>query len=320
MHRLITGLLMCSAAVYGQMPELNDANELTFPQDYREWIYLSSGLGMTYGPAAPGPLEDPRFDTVYVNPPAYRKFKETGTWPEGAMFVLEIRYSTSQGSINKGGYYQTDVAAIEATVKDKRFPGGWGYFEFGGGLTPQRAKSAELANRGAGCRNCHTANGAVDSTFTQFYPAALEIALAKGTVKSTYKSPTPSPVALMQMVKSQGWSAAKQTLATAQVNDPKSGLLREQSLNLVGYALLQSGDKTSSLELFRWVTEMFPTSANAYDSLAEACEVAGRNEEAVTASKKALALLSTDQSLNDRRRDLIRKALEARLAKLNSSK
>jgi len=35
--------------------------KLEFPKDYRTWIYLSSGLDMTYGPNAPmaGHLSDP---------------------------------------------------------------------------------------------------------------------------------------------------------------------------------------------------------------------------------------------------------------------
>ena len=28
-------------------------NELERPDNYREWVWLSSGLGMTYGPLAP---------------------------------------------------------------------------------------------------------------------------------------------------------------------------------------------------------------------------------------------------------------------------
>ena len=88
----------------------------------------------------------PAFDNVFVNPSAWVKFKETGVWPEGTIFVLEIRYSTSKGSINQHGHYQTDVNAIEAAVKDStRFPQTkWAYFGFGGGIRPLRNTAGAL--------------------------------------------------------------------------------------------------------------------------------------------------------------------------------
>src|SRR6185436_7821656 len=110
------------------LPVFTPEGELMLP-DYRQWVFLGSGLGMTYGPAAPRPGENPSLDNVFVNPSAYEKFKETGHWPDGTTFALEVRFSTSNGSINKGGHYQTDLAALEVEVKDsKRFPQGMSFF------------------------------------------------------------------------------------------------------------------------------------------------------------------------------------------------
>ena len=118
--RALFGLLVFAA---GALAEFNEKGELLFPADYREWIYLSSGLGMTYGPAASTTPANPLFDNVFVNRSAWDQFKKTGKWPEAATFVLEVRQSTSHGSINKGGAFQTTIKAIEVEVKDsKRFP------------------------------------------------------------------------------------------------------------------------------------------------------------------------------------------------------
>ena len=57
------------AAGAAERPVFDDKGELRFPENYREWIYLSSGLGMTYGPNAAQVMESPFFDNVYVNPP-----------------------------------------------------------------------------------------------------------------------------------------------------------------------------------------------------------------------------------------------------------
>jgi hypothetical protein len=63
-------------------PTYSSTGELLRPPDFREWIFLTSGLGMTYNaPAANAPARPPAFTTVYVNPPAYRYFMQTGRWP-----------------------------------------------------------------------------------------------------------------------------------------------------------------------------------------------------------------------------------------------
>src|SRR5689334_17611851 len=92
-------------------------NALVKPANYREWIFLSSGVGMTYQPAG-RENPNPAFTNVFVNPTAYRRFMQTGTWPDKTVMILEVRASASEGSINKGGRYQTDGRGMEAHVKD----------------------------------------------------------------------------------------------------------------------------------------------------------------------------------------------------------
>jgi len=156
------------------------AQRLAYPADYREWIFLSAGRGMTYGPTA-DPHGPPQFDNVFVTPAAYRHFVKTGRWPEQATFVLEIRQARSEGSINKGGQFQGDVTAVEVLVKDsKRFAdtNGWGFFEF-----DKKQQPAAKLPATATCYACHAQNGAVEHTFVQFYPTLLPIATAKNTLK-----------------------------------------------------------------------------------------------------------------------------------------
>ena len=97
--------------------------KLVAPADYREWVFLSAGLDMTYGPAMP-PAGQHRFDNVFVDPAAYRAFRATGVWPDKTVMVLEIRNAVTDNSINKAGYAQTGVAAVELHVKDAA-KGGW---------------------------------------------------------------------------------------------------------------------------------------------------------------------------------------------------
>lgn len=166
----------------GDLPKFGDDNELARPENYREWIYLSSGLGMSYNPAANSAGNpNPPFDNVFVTPSAYRSFLQTGTWPEQTMFVLELRRSDSEASINRQGRFQQQLLAIEVEVKDSsRFPGKWGFYEFG-----RTAASAKPLPVTAACYSCHAQNGAVDNTFVQFYPTLIDVARSKGTFRET---------------------------------------------------------------------------------------------------------------------------------------
>ena len=111
---------------------------------------------------------------------------KTGQWPNGTQFVLEIRRVVENASVNNGGRTQGDAVALEASVKDtERFPdGGWAYFSFDG---PQGLEDAAAPlPRTASCYSCHSQHGAVEWTFTQFYPAQFEVAKRLGTVRSDY--------------------------------------------------------------------------------------------------------------------------------------
>jgi hypothetical protein len=167
------------------------------PVNYREWVYLSSGLGMSYAPeavaeaAAAASAGQPRpavFDTVFVNPQSYRAFMQSGKWPEGTMFILELRRGERHVSIDTGGQTQGGLIGLEAAVKDStRFAStkGWAYFGLGGGRNPL-AESAMPNPTTASCYGCHGEHTAVENTFVQFYPTLFEVAQKFGTVKPTY--------------------------------------------------------------------------------------------------------------------------------------
>ena len=148
--------------------------------NYREWIYLTSGVDMSYSPK---PADMTMFDNVFVNPDAYRNFLTTGTWPDKTILVLEVREAKSKGSINQHGQFQgTQLMGFEVHVKDEtRFPGKWAFFDFD---SPE--KRGTLIPQGAPCYSCHAAHGAVDTTFVQFYPTLLPIAEAKKTLSAAY--------------------------------------------------------------------------------------------------------------------------------------
>ena len=168
-------------------PAFTSAGQLVRPLDYRSWVFVTSGLGMTYGPAKPAEGQPPLFDNVFVTRDAYDEFLRSGTWPDKTMFILEGRRAEANVSINNGGHTQGQMAFMEAAVKDTaRFKntGGWGYFSFDsrGGLV----ESAAALPPTASCYASHAANTAVDNTFVHFYPTLSEVAKRLGTVKPTF--------------------------------------------------------------------------------------------------------------------------------------
>ena len=167
-------------AIAEQAPTYAANGDLLPVGNYREWIYLTAGIDMSYSPK---PADMTMFDNVFVNLDAYRNFLTTGTWPDKTILVLEVREAKSKGSINQHGQFQgTQLMGFEVHVKDEsRFPGKWAFFDFD---SPD--KNGTLIPRGAPCYSCHAAHGAVDSTFVQFYPTLLPIAEAKKTLSAAY--------------------------------------------------------------------------------------------------------------------------------------
>ena len=168
------------AAAAGSGPAYAPNGDLLPVTHYREWIYLSSGVDMSYSPKA---ADTTTFDNVFVNPEAYRSFLATGTWPDKTTIVLEVREAKSKGSINQHGHFQgTSLLGMEVHVKDAaRFRGGWAFFDFD---SPE--KNGTLIPQGAPCYSCHAAHAAVDTTFVQFYPTLLPIAEMKKTFSDAY--------------------------------------------------------------------------------------------------------------------------------------
>jgi hypothetical protein len=192
----VVGLLLLASLGRGQNPAapISDApsytsnGDLIAPTRYREWIFLTSGIDMSYAAATAQPSAHPVFDNVFVNPTAYRSFLATGTWPDKTTMVLEIRASEDPVSINKRGHTQSpQIKGFEVHVKDH---GKWSFYDLEGD-----GPSAKLIPPPAACYSCHEGHAAVDTTFVQFYPTLLPLAKQKNTLSPAYLKEMATPVA-----------------------------------------------------------------------------------------------------------------------------
>jgi len=169
-------------------PAYTSDGSLALPPNYREWIFLTSGIDMSYTAPAPGspPPAHSNFDNVFVNPSSYHSFLTTGTWPDGTTLALEVRGAEDPVSINKRGHTQsTEIRGLEVHVKDK---GKWLFYDVSG-----KDLVGKVIPPPADCYTCHEAHAAVDTTFVQFYPTLLPVAQQKNTLSPAYLKELPSP-------------------------------------------------------------------------------------------------------------------------------
>lgn len=266
---------------------------------------------MGYGPAALAAQAGgvSTYDTVFVEPASAAAFEQTGVWPDGTTFVLEIRTAEHTGSIVTRGHYQTELVGLEAEIKDARIPGGWGFFAFQGDGPAKRLPGT------ASCYGCHAASGAVENTFTQFYPTLFPIAQAKGTVRRDFVGIPPGAREVTEVIVARGFAAGRELIDRAIERWPEATLASEFVLNRVGYALVAEKRIDLAIAMFADVARRWPDSANAWDSLAETYEAAGNADEARAATEKGIVALA--RMAPGGQRDALEKALHERAARLH---
>jgi hypothetical protein len=162
------------------VPQYDKNGRLMRPEGYREWVFLSSGLGMSYSQQAGG---HPMFTNVFAPQWAYKTFVETGSWPDKTTFVVEERDSQTKGSINKVGNFQTDLMGMGVEVKDSGQPDKWAYFSFDEG------QKTTQVNPKQACFQCHEDHAAVEHSFVQFYPTLKAVARKFGVYNQSRENP-----------------------------------------------------------------------------------------------------------------------------------
>lgn len=128
------------------------------------------------------------------------------------------------------------------------------------------------------------------SDFRKICPAILGI-----LHKTEYKKPKiPLAKLTYETIKSESISAAQAFFNKHK--DDASYTLDENEMNLFGYELLNKRKTQEAATLFKWNMEMHPSSANTYDSYAEAlCEL-GDTAQAIKYYKKSVYLNPHNQN------------------------
>lgn len=165
-------------------PMYNAKGELVAPEGFRSWVFVGADLGPEYrsNPDEPAKAETPAqdataggdFHNVYINPEAYRAYRQTGTFPDPTILVMEVFKGETRDAkgVLERGRFEGERAGIEAAVKDSKRPGGgvpWAYYNFQLDGKSKPSTPAQ-ARPDAGCYDCHLKHASVDNVWVQFYP------------------------------------------------------------------------------------------------------------------------------------------------------
>jgi tetratricopeptide (TPR) repeat protein len=287
-------------------PRYTADKKLLRPSNYREWIYLSSGLGMNYGPTAGMQM----FTNVFVAPEAYREFMATGKWPDKTIFALEIFSPATHGSINKSGHYQDAFLSLEAEVKDSSTPEVWRYYNFG----TERTEAEALPKRA--CFDCHEKSAAAEHSFVQFYPHLLDVAIKKGVIKPGVDIPL-NLKRFSDLIVEKGWKPAEQAYLAEKQRNPETELSNQHNLSMLASSLGEQKKLTEAISVLELSAREHPASASAFNDLAEGYAFLKQKERAIEATNKALALAEKDAHLSAAAKEQLQSDAKRRLEELN---
>jgi dienelactone hydrolase len=130
-------------------------------------------------------------------------------------------------------------------------------------------------------------------------------------------APRPGPSAeIRDSLLRPGGVAAARARHAAKAEGTSAPRPPEGVVNLLGYQQLQDDEPAAAIELFELNVELYPDSANVYDSLADAYLAAGRRDDALSTAREALARLPADPAQDDPREEAIRGAAQAKVDQL----
>ncbi len=152
-------------------PHFTEDGQVKRPEGWRRWVYV--GTPLTPDDMNGGEANFREFHNVYIDPPSFEVFSQTGEFPNGTQLVKEMVLVGSKEASSGSGYFMGDFYGLELTIKDtERFkdqPGGWAYFSFGHTTFEKYAKTAK-AFPAESCNSCHESSADTDWVFTQYYP------------------------------------------------------------------------------------------------------------------------------------------------------
>jgi tetratricopeptide (TPR) repeat protein len=129
-------------------------------------------------------------------------------------------------------------------------------------------------------------------------------------------TPAPTSREFIALVESVGIGRAMDRFRAARESDPNAPIFQELEVNRLGYQLMNLARRAEGIEVFRANTELYPTSANTYDSLSEAYETIGDSVNAVRYARRTLEVAPAESRLPVATRDNLLRISNERIQRL----
>ncbi len=123
-----------------------------------------------------------------------------------------------------------------------------------------------------------------------------------GPVEYSYLKSEPYPPTMSQfmgILGTKGVKAAHEIYEKFHIDYPDRVFFQEPVFNMLGYRYMNQGDMESALTVLKMNTEAHPSSANCWDSYAEALANAGNYEEARKCYERMLGIIDEDNRIDD---------------------
>jgi hypothetical protein len=130
-----------------------------FPEDFRRWVHVGTGVIL---PGGPIPEREQGMHHVFANSKAVDGYS-SGEFADGAIIVYELRRTQQKdGVIFEGERRRVDVMIRESSLSGT---GGWRFERFWG---DDQAKNA-VPDSGTACFGCHMKAKSHGFVFTQLH-------------------------------------------------------------------------------------------------------------------------------------------------------
>jgi Cytochrome P460 len=167
-RRLTTTLGLAGILAFmGAAQENTAANDVAFPDGFRNWFTVNSMIVTKDSPIF-GQIGG--MHLIYVNSAGLGTLKSGGPlpYPDGTIFADDVH----EFALKDGSYVEGNKKAVTVMVKDaKKYPatGGWGFqvwlaTDLSKPLIPDTAHAIQA------CFTCHTPQKAQDYTFSTYIP------------------------------------------------------------------------------------------------------------------------------------------------------
>ena len=245
-------------------------------------------------------------DAAYTNKRVAEVMKSAPYYSAGAVRVplLDLRRANNK----------EDLTILDALRHSDRYlveiPGvqhaDFTSFPFIARLYPAKieARTPELGAQGYG-RVCRSVLGFLKAQL-QNEPDALKVITTPSATEEVAVhvevrkglSPTPTVEELVAVLQREGLESALELLQRTKLREPDQNAANTRVLTSIGYGFIAEGKPELAVGVFRLLTEAQPTSADAYDSLADAYTAQGDAAKMLEAYRRVLDLLPDDSSLD----------------------